>query len=236
MRRAATTLLAGVLAMGACSACGSDDNGAALAVFGDSLTFAARDYLEQDAKDAGVPINVVGYPGAAPCDQRQQMELLLDAEPPPTALVLVYAGNNITRCAGGRTGAALADAYAEDARAVVAKAQARHVPVVLAGPPALEPPAWAENGELINDRFRAIADDEDGVDYLDLSQILSPDGYTATLPCLNSEGPEQGCVDGMITVRRDDGIHFDDPGPDGYSSGSYRFAQAVFDAGEAAAG
>ena len=109
------------------------------------------------------------------------------------------------------------------------------VPVVLAGPPAIEPSPWAENAEMLNARFRAIAAEHDGVDYLDLGEVLSPQGFTRTLPCLGSEGTEQGCVNGDIVVRDEDGVHFDDPGPDGYSSGSYRFAQAVFAAGEDAA-
>jgi hypothetical protein len=226
-----------LLAALAFTACGGDDEDDAappIAVLGDSLTYAAAPYLEQIAAGAGRSVAVTGVPGAALCDLRDDIERLL-RDAPPASLVMVFAGNNATSCAGGRTGQALADLYAADARAIVELARARDVPVVLAGPPAIEPSPWAENAVLLDDAFRAIADEEDGVEALDLWETLSPDGFTQTLPCLESEGEAQGCVDGKIAVRDDDGVHFDDPGPDGYSSGAYRFARAVFDAGEAAA-
>jgi GDSL-like Lipase/Acylhydrolase family len=225
-------LLAGGLTLAACS---SDDKPTKpIAIYGDSLTYGAQSYLEAAADDAEVAISVTGVPGAALCDLRSEIEQTL-RDHPPAALVLVFAGNNSTPCAGGRVGAPLVDLYAEDATAIVALAAEMGVPVVLAGPPAIEPEPWATTAELLNDQFRTIADQQDDVAYLDLGEVLSPQGFTTTLPCLTSEGAAQGCSHGEIVVRNPDGVHFDDPGPDGYSSGSYRFAQAVFAAGEDAA-
>jgi hypothetical protein len=222
-------LLASSLTLGACS---SDDNPTKpIAIYGDSLTYGAQSYLEAAADDAGVTISVTGVPGAALCDLRTEIEQTL-REDPPASLVLVFAGNNSTACAGGRVGAPLVDLYAEDATAIVVLAAEMGVPVVLAGPPAIEPEPWATTADLLNDEFRTIADQQDDVAYLDLGEVLSPQGFTTTLPCLTSEGAAQGCTHGEIVVRDSDGVHFDDPGADGYSSGSYRFAQAVFAAGE----
>jgi hypothetical protein len=225
-------LIAGGLGLAACWSEG--DSSTPIAIFGDSLTYAAQDQLMAAADDADEAVAVTGVPGAALCDLRPDIEQTLQDEP-PAALVLVFAGNNLTACADGRTGAELVDLYGSDATAIVELAAEIDVPVVLAGPPAIEPSPWAENAEMLNARFRAIAAEHDGVEYLDLGEVLSPQGFTRTLPCLGSEGTEQGCVDGDIVVRDEDGVHFDEPGPDGYSSGSYRFAQAVFAAGEGAA-
>jgi hypothetical protein len=215
--------------------CGDEgDTEAPIAIFGDSLTFGATSYLEAEADDAGHAVAITGVPGAALCDLRPQIEQMLH-DAPPASLVLVFAGNFATECAGGRTGLALADLYEADARAIVEMAEAQGVPVVLAGPPAIDTPPWSQHGELLNERFRAIANDHDDVDALDLTEPLSPEGFTLTLPCLESETEAQGCIDDEIPVRDTDGVHFDEAGPDGYSSGSYRFARAVFEAGEAAA-
>ena len=220
------------LTLGACS---SDDHiTKPIAIYGDSLTYGAQSYLEAAADDAGDAVSVKGVPGAALCDLRSEIEQRL-REDPPASLVLVFAGNNATTCAGGRVGAPLVDLYAEDATAIVTLAAEMGVPVVLAGPPAIEPEPWATSAELLNERFRTISDEHDGVAYLDLGEVLSPQGFTTTLPCLTSEGAAQGCTHGEIVVRNPDGVHFDDPGPDGYSSGSFRFAQAVFAAGQDAA-
>ena len=167
MKRCAWSLLRPARAAGrrlTVAACSSDDSPTKpIAIYGDSLTHGAQSYLEAAADDADATISVTGVPGAALCDLRSEIEQTL-RDHPPAALVLVFAGNNSTACAGGRVGAPLVDLYAEDATAIVALAAEMGVPVVLAGPPAIEPEPWATTAELLNDRFRTIADQHDGVD------------------------------------------------------------------------
>ena len=73
------------------------------------------------------------------------------------------------------------------------------------------------------------------VEYVDAGRaVVEGDRFTATLPCLPSEGPAEGCVDGRIRVRALDGVHFcpvrEGPGTDHcpvYSSGAVRFGLAM---------
>ena len=224
------TLVVAVCATVACS--GGDDDASPIAIFGDSLTYSAAGYLDAASQDADVSVHVRGAPGAALCDLRGDAEALLQSRE-LSAIVLVFAGNQFTDCIGGLDGDALADAYATDARALAELARERDVPVVLAGPPDMERSPWRENATRLNERMREIAEDLDGVDYLDLRETLSPDGFTLTLECEAGETEAQGCTDGSIRVRDEDGVHFDEPGPDGYSSGARRFGQALFEAGRA---
>ena len=135
---------------------------------------------------------MTGVPGAALCDLRSEIEQTL-RDHPPAALVLVFAGNNSTTCAGGQVGAPLVDLCAEGATAIVAPRPRWACRWCSCGPPAIEPEPWATTAELLNDRFRTIADQNDGATYLDLGEVLSPQGFTTTLPCLTSEAPREGC-------------------------------------------
>jgi hypothetical protein len=230
VRRLALALAVVVLVAG----CGGDDDdagGPPISVFGDSLTYAAAADLQQLAADAEVPIALRGVPGAALCDLRAEAEETLRSTE-VAVLVLVFAGNRLSDCVADRDGPALVDLYATDARALAELARDLEVPVVLAGPPDMARSPFRENATMLNDAMQAIADDVDGVDYLDLRETLSPDGFTATLPCDDDEDESRGCADGAITVRDEDGVHFDEPGPDGYSSGAHRFAVALFDAAQ----
>ena len=73
------------------------------------------------------------------------------------------------------------------------------------------------------------------VRYVDAGQAVLDGGrFTATLPCLPSEGPAEGCVDGRIPVRALDGLHLcpvrTSQGSDRcpvYSSGAARFGLAM---------
>jgi hypothetical protein len=73
------------------------------------------------------------------------------------------------------------------------------------------------------------------VEYVDAGQAVLDQGrFTDTLPCLPQEGVAEGCVDGRIRVRADDGIHFCltsiPRGADRcpvYSSGAVRFGSAM---------
>jgi hypothetical protein len=211
--------------------CGGGDDDDRVVVFGDSLTSAAANDLRAMAEEEDQPIEVRALPGLALCDVMEAVEVSVRDDDVGT-IVLVFAGNNVTECVRALSGDALADVYEADARRVVELAREHDVAVVFAGVPAMQSPRFTEDAALLNERFRAIADESDGVEFADTGDSISPDGFSLTLPCLDGETFERGCVDEVITVRDEDGVHFDEPGADGYSSGSFRFARAILDAAE----
>ena len=220
----------------ACSGCGLFDHGDhdATYVFGDSLTAFASGYVSLAAHDANVKLVIKAYPGLAPCDiQREATRVLRDDQ--PRAVLLEFAGNNATPCVHGLTGPALAAAYDKTVRAIAKVANENDVPLVLLGPPAMHAPRWVTDSPLISTTYQKIAADTDGVTFVSLGTTLSPNGWTFRLPCLQSETKSMGCIDGTIRVRNFDGVHWDDAGADGYSSGSFRYAQVVIGAAKDAA-
>jgi hypothetical protein len=176
-----------------------------------------------------MPLVVPAVPGAALCDVVPQAEQVIGTEK-LSAVVLEFAGNNVTPCTQGLTSAALIDVYDRDTHHVIDLARPRSIPVVLLGPPAMDLPPFTEDGKLLNERFQQIARDTPGVRYIDLGRTISPHGFTRTLPCLDSERKCPGCRNGQIPVRAGDGLRFDVSGFDGYSSGSTRYADALIDA------
>jgi hypothetical protein len=201
--------------------------------FGDSLTAMSVSYLQDRADAEHRPMVVYATPGFAMCDWMTTAEALLQSTK-VAVVVLAFAGNNYTECVKDLTGPDLIAVYERDARRIAALGRARGVPVVLAGPPAMQAPRWTEDARLMNERFAAIARETPGVRYVDTGNALSPHGFAFRLPCLRRETAAEGCAGGMIVVRHFDGIHFDEPGGDGYSSGSFRFARVLLEAAGAA--
>jgi hypothetical protein len=198
-------------------------------VLGDSLTAFSSGEVAAASRERDTPLVVRAVPGAALCDFLPEAERLLRDEK-FSAIVLEFAGNNVTPCVEGLTGSALVDRYERHTRRVIAWARTRRVPVVLLGPPAMDFPPLTVDAGLLNERFRRIARDTPAVRYVDLRRTLSPHGFTLTLPCTDAETHRAACRDGRIPVRSRDGVHFDVPGLDGYSSGATRFAEALVDA------
>lgn len=198
-------------------------------VVGDSLTAFSAEEVVAASHDDHVPLVVRAVPGAASCDLVGQAEQVLRDEK-LSAMVIEFAGNNVTPCVGGRTGSALIDVYDRDIRHLVELARERDVPVVLLGPPAMDLAPFTDDSRLLDERMQQIARGTPGVRYVDLGRTFSPHGFTLTLPCLDSEAERPGCRNGQIPVRAGDGVHFDVPGPDGYSSGSTRYADVLIDA------
>ena len=186
----------------------------------------AASYLEEAANAAGRSIEIFARPGAALCDWMPDVEERLPAGP-ASAVVVVFAGNDNTGCVKGLAGPELIARYERDARRVAELALPQGTPVVLAGPPAIEPSRWAENAELMNERFRAIAADTEGVTTATSDRARTERLSRRTLPCDAEETEARGCDDGVIVVRDKDGVHLDEPGDDGYSAGAARFARAL---------
>jgi hypothetical protein len=239
---AITALVTGVVVVATALAVGTHRR---VILYGDSLAFEARDAFAL-ALQRGDDIEVVDrtFGGTAICDRLDRMRQdLHDLQ--PVAVVLEFAGNNVTRCMQGPdgplTGTELAQKYRGDARAATAIFAGAGVRVYWMGAP---PIATAQSGDF--ELVRHVYESEPGgeapatppfgtVEYVDAGRaVVEGDRFTATLACLPSEGVAEGCVDGRIPVRALDGVHFcpvrTGPGTDHcpvYSSGAVRFGLAM---------
>lgn len=215
-------------ATGLLGACGRDDRDE-VAVYGDSLTVEAATYLEDLAGRRGLDLTGKWFFGTALCDWVD--DALDEIGRRPVAVVLAFAGNQVTDCVGGRSGPALGDLYEADARRVAAAGHAEGVPVLLVGPPDMADPLYRDNAAMLRERFARVAAELPGVTYVDARPLLSPGGYAERLPCREDLGetPERGCEGGTIAVRHPDGVHWDAPGDDGFSAGANRWAHVLLD-------
>jgi hypothetical protein len=201
-----------------------------VAVFGDSLTLQAWAYLQRIAADRGQPFDGGAYGGTALCDWLGGIHKVLSREH-PAALVLAFAGNNLTPCTltpsgKRRFGADLVTRYRADAQQAIAEAAVAHTKVFLVGPAAMRDPVWNDDATRLRTMLRTLAAHHAGVEYLDAHAVLSPDGFQPAGPCLSFETAAFGCHDRSIVVRARDGVHLSGPvgGDGGYSAGGWRFA------------
>jgi hypothetical protein len=175
-------------------------------MYGDSLLEASGPYVRSTTQ-------LRGFGGTALCDWLDNIEAAAGNER-PDLIVVEFVGNNLTPCMSGYTTAAQIGAkYTADAAELKQRVD---VPILWVGPPLFRsgpPPTWG----LFDAEPR----------FVDAGQaVLDGGAYTDTLPCLPDEGPAQGCVSGLISVRAADGAHFGTSAP-GYSSGARRFADAI---------
>jgi hypothetical protein len=214
-------------------------------LYGDSLAFEARDAFTLAVKSGG-KAEVVNrsYGGTAICDWLDRMRSdVQDLQ--PSAVVLEFVGNNVTRCMRGPdgplTGDALVQKYRHDAHIATAFFAGAGVRVYwIGGPPGRGPLSNPFNGlrsayEAEATRLTFAGPPLRRVRYVDAGHsVLDHGRFTDTLPCLPSEGAAEGCVDGRIRVRAEDGIHFcltsiprtADHCPS-YSGGAARFGLAM---------
>ena len=188
-------------------------------LYGDSLAFESRDFFSF-AMQSAADVEVVDrtYGGTAICDRLDQMRRdLHDLQ--PAAVVLEFVGNNVTDCMRGPngplTGDALAQKYGQDARIATSIFGGAGVRVFWMGAPASSGPR-ASDFERVRQVYEAeplrltfATPPLERVEYVDAGQAVLDHGkFTDTLPCLPTEGPAEGCVDGRIQVRAADGLHF----------------------------
>jgi len=217
-------------------------------LYGDSLSSEARDWFSLAINDGGtgeVVNRTLG--GTAICDWLDKMRGDAHAFQ-PSAVVFEFVGNNVTDCVRGPTGPltgpALAARYRDDARTATAIFAGLGVRVYWMGAPAVAPPSPTTAADITEvgraeaaeaGQWTFVRPPFDRVEYVDAGQAVLDHGmYTRTLPCLPSEGADDGCVDGRIVVRSDDGVHFCPPRtPEGgdrcpvYSGGAARFGFAM---------
>jgi hypothetical protein len=205
---------------------------AGVAVFGDSLTVQAWDYLRGIASYRGLPFSGDRISGSALCDWRDEIDQRL-AVSPPAFLVFGFAGNNITDCTGRETGSALGQVYERDAREVVAQARGVGTHVVIVGPPDMGVENVDLNAATVRTAFERVAQEaaaagHDGVAYVDARETISPGGFSPVAECESWESDTLGCRDGEIRIRHPDRVHWSQPDVYGYSGGSWRWAATMF--------
>jgi hypothetical protein len=211
-------------------------------LYGDSLAFESRDFFAL-AVQSGSDVEVVDrtFGGTAICDRLDRMRRdLHDLQ--PTAVVLEFVGNNVTDCMRGPTGPLTGDElvrkYRDDARIATEIFAGAGVRVYWMGGPTAQAADFTDVRRVYEEvaaRLTFATPPLPRVRYVDAGQAVLDGGrLTATLPCLPSEGPGDGCVDGRIPVRALDGLHFcpvrTSEGGDRcpvYSSGAARFGLAM---------
>jgi hypothetical protein len=213
----------------------SDDTLAAdapksVAVFGDSLTVQAWDYVMGLALYGGLQLLGDRFSGTALCDWRDDITRVLTASR-PAYLVLAFAGNNVTDCTGGEVGRALGEIYARDARAVVQEAERVGTRVVFIGPPDMGLEYIDRNATAVREALEQVVDDagDDVATFVDSRDEISPDGFDPLADCLGWETEQLGCRDGKTRIRHPDRVHWVQPNIYGYSAGSWRWASVMFD-------
>ncbi len=204
-----------------------------IAVFGDSLVLQSWAYLQHIASDRGQPFTGGAYGGTALCDWLTGIRATL-ARDRPAALVLAFAGNNLTPCTlttsgERRFGADLVTRYRADVRRAIAAASRTDTKVFVVGPAAMRDSRWNDHATRLRKMLRAIATNRADVVYLDAYAVLSPNGFRATRPCRSFDSAALACRGGAVVVRDADGVHLSPPvgGNGGYSAGGWRFARLL---------
>jgi hypothetical protein len=212
-----------------------------ISLFGDSLTYQARNAFLAGTAPLGVRLATVSTrPGAALCDDRDEIVRHL-ASKRPDLLVLEYSGNSFTPCMTAAGGAQLPigsrawrDRYRDDLERVVTMAASTGTEVVWATAPPVErfgaPPDYPARIATV---VHEVAEHAPNVRVADTGRALAGrDGYSPTLPCRPDEAAL--CRDARIVVRDADGLHFDCIGTIdvlggclGYSAGARRYGDAL---------
>ena len=203
----------------------------AVVLVGDSLAEQAAQFLPGMLGTMAFTPQFFG--GSAPCDW-----LGKDLGITPTSVVVIsFTGNALSPCmadgAGGELqGQAVVDKYRTDVAALIDQARAAQADVVLVGQPVHgEPASGNDVVDGLNTAYHSFAE-QSHVSFVDAgAAVENPDGsFAMSLACLPDES--QCDASGNNVVRNDDGLHFcpgaPPPGPcTVYSSGAYRFAQAI---------
>jgi hypothetical protein len=219
-----------------------------VAVFGDSLAWEANPYFVWLVQGSGESaLTYDSYGGTAICDWFARMREV-ESMYHPKAVELEFSGNAFTPCMEGYTPGT--SAYYEKYRADTETAIDIFVPggahVFLIGAPITQQQQESvPNWDQLNLQYAEIAlGDPRHVTYVDAGTAVEGPNhtFTSTLPCLADEPCTGPRVDGVPSnvVRSPDGTHFcpvEHGNEEGvisgcpvYSSGAFRYANAMFEA------
>jgi hypothetical protein len=217
-----------------------------VALWGDSLAWESRDaFLAAFAGQTAVHAESRTLGGTAPCDWEQQM---LEQAGRIDLAVLEFSGNSWTDCMRDpATGDFLRDdallaKYEHDITTIARTLTAAGTDVLLIGAPRPGDDSGSSRSRIaVRQLYRVLATRLSGVTFADAgAAVLDRGRFTKTLPCLPFEDGSLGCHDGRIQVRNADALHlcpFAGPAVDPfvgrcplYSSGAYRFGNAMHDA------
>jgi hypothetical protein len=215
-----------------------------VALFGDSLAWEAQKYFSSlILARGGTPVSYDAR-GTAVCDWLPRMADV-EARFHPAEVELEFSGNALTPCMKGYAPGSPAyfAKYRDDTLTAIDIFRGGGAHVFLIGAPVsrsqqVSDPGW----DRLNQQYASIAGRDPGrVTYIDAGvAVESPDRrYAQTLPCLPGEPCLGPLLDGVRSnvVRAPDGVHFCPvekapsvgiigPCPV-YSSGAYRYAQAM---------
>jgi hypothetical protein len=218
-------------------------------LYGDSLAWESQDFFRAALNAAGITdVHSETFGGTAICDWLDQMRA--DAITlHPTAVVLEFSGNALTRCMQGPDGQALSgvaywEHYRADAQAAISIFASAHSRIFVAGSPIsrVQEATGDFHGGLVNAMYEELAGEHaDVATYVDAgAAVLDHGHWTATLPCLLNE-PCTGGTDllnrGVNVVRAPDGGHFCPASEQAkrgvvgtcpvWSSGAFRYGNAM---------
>jgi hypothetical protein len=207
--------------------------------YSDSIGWEAKDALALRLAESNIRLDYHGYPGKALCDYLNEIPQAVRTAR-ATVVVVEFSGNIFTPCMEGVPGDDVYKKYRDDGEKLLTSLDAEVGTTILfaSAPSPLDPrrqtaeinAAWQNFSTLYPSRVR----------FVNAAEALNDSTGKATmmLPCLDVEGAEQGCVDGKIKVRSDDGVHFcptNNPDPKNfnctakYASGAVRYAYAIAD-------
>jgi hypothetical protein len=227
--------------------CSSGSSPTQVALFGDSLSWEAQPYYDELIHTHHeVAHTYDSYGGTAICDWFTKMREV-ESQFHPAAVQLEFSGNNLTPCMEGFE--SYTEQYYEKYRADTLTAIDIFMPggahVYLIGAPITRAQQYVPEWQTLNLQYEEIAKaDPDRVTYVDAGSAVEDPGhtYTDTLPCLAHESCMGPVVNGVASnvVRAPDGAHFcpteegNEAGVIGgcsvYSSGAYRYADAMVEA------
>jgi hypothetical protein len=229
------------------ASCSTGSTPTEVALFGDSLSWEAQPYYDElihaDKENAHT---YDSHGGTAICDWFTRMHEV-ESQYHPKSVQLEFSGNNLTPCMEGLElySQQYYEKYKADTLTAIDIFVSDGAHVYLIGAPITRAQQGVPDWQTLNMQYASIASAEPGhVTYVDAGTAVEDPGhaYTDTLPCLAHEQCNGPIVNGIASnvVRSADGVHFcpteegNDAGVIGgcsvYSSGAYRYAEAMVDA------
>jgi hypothetical protein len=216
-------------------------------VYGDSLTWEAKDFLAVLGAANGMATDVRSFGGTATCDWFADMRTHL-LKVRAKVVVLAFSGNNITPCMRPHgaylVGEDLRAKYAADTKTAISLARSTGARVVLVGAPRSH--GSGHDWDFLHETYRDVAARASTfVDYVDGGRLIAPGGaWSRTRSCLaherrivNADGTRSCNRANKIAVRAPDGAHFCPGGAMAvngitttcrkYSSGAFRYASTI---------